>query len=151
MAIPEPGQKIVLDTASSQIVQYLVRLNAGTVREFPGLDHVRRIEVAHPEGADLAGLLELREGSQRLGKRDRPAPMQQIKVDGLHAKTAEAALAGGDGAFPRGIVRIHFADQKYYLPPALNGGPDEFFGAAFSIHFGGIDQGHADIDAALQR
>jgi hypothetical protein len=48
-------------------------------------------------------------------------------------------------------VRVHFADQKYILPPTLNRLANKLLGASFSIHFSRVDHGHPEVDAALKR
>ena len=41
------------------------------------------------------------------------APMQEIEVDPLGAQPLEAALAGGDGAAARGVMRIDLGDDEH--------------------------------------
>ena len=51
----------------------------------------------------------------------------------------------------RGIVRQHLADDEDFVAPARDRFGDDFLGAAVAIHLGGVDQGHAEIDAEPQR
>jgi len=76
--------------------------------------------------------------------------MQQVKVDHIHLEPHEAALAGDDGAAPRGIVRQHLADQEHRVAAPLDRLADQLLGAAVRIHLRRIDQGHAEIDAEAQ-
>jgi hypothetical protein len=46
---------------------------------------------------------------------------------------------------------VDLAHQEHLLALAANGLADHAFGAAFAVHFSGINQGHALVDAALQR
>ena len=52
---------------------------------------------------------------------------------------------------PRRVVRISLADDEGALSVALDGLGNDSFGAAFTVHFRGIDQGHPEIDPELQR
>src|SRR6202171_5626441 len=74
--------------------------------------------------------------------------MQQVAIEAVGLQPLERTLAGGDGAAPRGVARQDFRDQKNLV--ALSGDRlgDHQFGIA--IHFGGVDVGHAEVDAAAQ-
>ena len=61
-----------------------------------------------------------------------------------------AALAGGDNAGARSVVRIDLADDEELVADAVGGTRDDLFGASAAIHLGGVDQGHAEIDAEPQ-
>ena len=76
--------------------------------------------------------------------------MQQVKVDAIGLQTFEAALAGRCRPATGGIVRINLADDENLIAPTPNGLADQRFGLAFTIHFGGIKQGHAQINTELQ-
>ena len=77
----------------------------------------------------LEGLLEPRTA----------APVQQVEVDALDAQALEAALAGGDRAGARGIVRIDLADDEGLVAPAGDRLADDLLGAAVAVHLGGVD------------
>src|SRR3982074_1162010 len=50
---------------------------------------------------------------------------------------------------PRGVAGQHFRDQKNLLAPPGDRLGDHQFG--ITIHLGGVDVGHAEIDATAQR
>ena len=121
------------------------------MRELPRLFHVGCIEIAHSERGNLARALELGEDLQCCGERDRAAPVQQVQVNGVHSETPQAALASGNRAAARRILRVDLADQKHIAASAANRFADQLFGGALSVHLGGIDQRHAEVDSTLQR
>ena len=51
--------------------------------------------------------------------------MQQIEVDAVGLEPLQAALAGGDGAGARGILRQHLADDEALVAPPLDGLGDD--------------------------
>ena len=75
--------------------------------------------------------------------------MKKIAVQSVGVQPFQRPLAGGDRAAPRGVARQHLRDQENLV--ALSGDRlgDHRFGIA--IHFGGVDVGHAEFDAAAQR
>ena len=79
------------------------------------------------------------------------APVQQIEIDTLDIHAFEAALAGGDSARARGIVRIDLADNERSRPLAGQRLADDFLGAAVTIHFGSVDHRIAQFDGVLHR
>ncbi|MNL08951.1 hypothetical protein D3C87_1296950 [compost metagenome] len=76
--------------------------------------------------------------------------MQQIQIDVIGAKPAQASLARLGNALAAGIVRVHLADQKDAVTLAGDSIADHFLGAAFGVHFRGVDQAHAQFDAQAQ-
>jgi hypothetical protein len=48
-------------------------------------------------------------------------------------------------------MRVDLADDEDGVAPAGDGLAHDLLGAAFAIHFGGVDEGHAEIDAKRQR
>ncbi|MNI68918.1 hypothetical protein D3C73_1246410 [compost metagenome] len=48
-------------------------------------------------------------------------------------------------------MRVDLADQEYLIASAGDRFADHLFCAPFSVHFGGVDQGHAQFDAQAQR
>ena len=76
--------------------------------------------------------------------------MQQIEIDAIGAQPFEAALAGLDRAFQAGVPGIDLADDEDLVAPAPDRLADDLFGAAVAVHFGGVDQRHAEIDAGLE-
>src|SRR6185437_15411180 len=63
----------------------------------------------------------------------------------------EAALAGGDCAAARRIVRQHLADDEDLVPVAADRVGDDRLGFAVAVHLGGIDEADAARDAVAQR
>ena len=62
----------------------------------------------------------------------------------------QRALAGGDGAAPRGVARQHLGDQEeFFARQPRDRIRDHELGVA--IHLGGVDVGHAGFDAPAQR
>ncbi|MNN98173.1 hypothetical protein D3C81_2175000 [compost metagenome] len=76
--------------------------------------------------------------------------MQQIQIDVIGAQPAQAALASLGNALAAGVVRVHLADHEDVVALAGDGIADHFLGTAFGVHFGGVDQGHAQFDAQAQ-
>src|SRR5438477_3020765 len=76
--------------------------------------------------------------------------MQQVKIDPVGGQPFEAALASSDDAGARAVVRIDFAHDEEVVAETVDSAGDDLFGAAAAIHFGCVDQGHAEIDAEPQ-
>ena len=75
--------------------------------------------------------------------------MQQIAIETIGLQPLQRSLAGGDGAAPRGVARQHLRDQE--KPVALARDRIRDHELRIAIHLGGIDMGHAEIDATPQR
>ena len=73
--------------------------------------------------------------------------MQQVEIEFVHPKPHEGALAGGNGAPPRGVLRHHLADQEHLVLAPVDRLADEFFRTTIGIHFRRVDQRHAEVDA----
>ncbi len=82
-------------------------------------------------------------------QRIRSTPMQQVAVEAIRLQPFQRTLASRDRAAPRCIARQHFRDQKNIVAPVSNGFGNHQLGVA--IHLGGVDVGHAEIDAAAKR
>src|ERR1700694_3607744 len=91
-----------------------------------------------------------RESVQRLRERRSAAPMQEIKVEPVRSQPLEAALARLDRPASGGGVGKHLADEKDLLAAPGNRLADQNLRFAIAIHFGGIDQRHAEIETKLQ-
>src|SRR6201995_562141 len=50
---------------------------------------------------------------------------------------------------PRGVARQHLGDEEQFVASTRDGVRDDGFGVA--VHLGGVDMGHAALDAALER
>ena len=77
--------------------------------------------------------------------------MEKIKIDRVDAQPLETALACSRQFRVRSVVRIHFRDNKYAVALAFDGVGHDFFRAAFAVHFGCVDQSHAEFDSQTQR
>src|SRR6202171_5419497 len=75
--------------------------------------------------------------------------MQQIAIEPVGLEALHRTLAGGNGAAPRGIAGQDLRHQKDFVASSCNGVRDDRLRIA--IHLGGVDMGHAEIDAAAQR
>src|SRR3954469_24108803 len=75
------------------------------------------------------------------------APMQQIEVEPIGFQALEAALAGFDDPLPAGVPGIDLADKEDLVAATCNRLPGDLLGAAFAVHFGGVNQRHAEIEA----
>ena len=67
------------------------------------------------------------------------------------AEPLEAGFAGFLHRAPRRVLRIDLADEEDAIPPPGDCLAHNRLGLAIGIHFGGIDQGQAEIDAEPQR
>jgi hypothetical protein len=76
--------------------------------------------------------------------------MQQVEVEMVCTKPPQTGFAGQVQAPGRSVVRIGLADQKHLVPLARDRFPDQLFCSSLAIHFGGIDQGHAQLDPFAQ-
>ena len=72
--------------------------------------------------------------------------MQQIAIEIIGLQALQRTLAGGDGAAARGVARQHFRDQEQAV--ALSRDRVRYHELRIAIHLGGVDMGHAEIDAA---
>ena len=77
--------------------------------------------------------------------------MEQVEVETVRAKAVQTPFASGNGAVPRRVLWKHLADDKNLLAPPGDGVSDHPLGAAISVHFGGVDQRHPELDPKLQR
>ena len=83
-------------TGHSAASSNLVGSDGLTAPQRDPLRHVGAIEIADTVVADLAVACEPLEALERLGERDRAAPMQQVEVDPVGTEPFEAALARCD-------------------------------------------------------
>src|SRR5262249_54442085 len=61
----------------------------------------------------------------------------------------QAALAGGDRAGARGVVRIDLADDEQAFAPAADCLGDRLLGAALAVHLRRVDQRDAEVEPEL--
>ena len=62
----------------------------------------------------------------------------------------EASLAGGNDTALAGVVRIDLAYQKHFVAAPGDRFADDSLRPAFAVHFGGIDERHAEIEPLAQ-
>ena len=117
-----------------------------------GLVEVVGVEIADAPGADLAGRCRARRTRRWSRRADaRRASAAGSSRAGRCARRAQRALAGGDGAGARGVVRQHLGDEEHLVAAAGDGLADDALGGAVAVHLGGVDVVHAEIEAAAQR
>jgi hypothetical protein len=75
--------------------------------------------------------------------------MQQIAVEPIGLQPRQRALACLDGSSAGCVARQHLRHEKNLIASPLDRPRHKRLGLA--IHLGGIDMGHAEIDAALER
>ena len=107
-ALAHPRQQVELGPAARQAVEHLVAAGQALV-EARRVFHVAAVEVADAEIGDLSRRAQAVERLERLLEPRAAAPVQQVEIDALDAQALQAALAGGDGAGARGVVRIDLA------------------------------------------
>ena len=76
--------------------------------------------------------------------------MQEVEVEAVGVEALQAALAGGDGAGARGILRQHLAHDEHLVAAPLDGLGHDPLGLSVAIHLGGVDQRHAEVEAELE-
>ena len=107
--------------------------------------HLVRVEVADAPGADLALLDQAFEGGDGFGDGDAAGPVEEVEVEIVGAQAAEAAFAGLREGAGAGVLGIGLADKGDFGAAAGDGLGDDFLGAAIGVHFGGVDEGEAEV------
>ncbi len=79
-------------------------------------------------------------------QRHAAGPVQQVQVDILAVHALQAALASLDDAAAARVMGIKLADQEQAVAAPANGFADHFLGAAFAVHFGGVDHRYIHFD-----
>ena len=74
--------------------------------------------------------------------------MQKIAIEAIGLQPLQRSFAGGDGAAPRCVARQHFRDKKKSV--TFSGDRIRDHELRIAIHLGGVDMGHAEIDAAFE-
>ena len=82
-------------------------------------------------------------------ERVRAGPVQEVAVQPVGAQARERALAGRDGTGARGVAGEHLGDEEDLVAPPGDRLADH--GLRVAVHLGGVDVGHAEIEAAVQR
>src|SRR5271155_2354483 len=91
------------------------------------LVEVADVEVADAPAEDLAVSAQLFESRDRLGKRMRTSPMQQVAIKPVGAQACERAFARGPRSRARGVVRQHFGNQKDLVAAASDNLTNDLF------------------------
>ena len=113
---------------------------------------VRHVEVAHAPGADLPGPEQPVERLERLVEAQVVlGPVQEVAVQGAGIEALQRALAGADGAPAGGVLRHHLGDQEDLVAAPLNRLRNHLLHDAVAVELGGVDVGHAELDAPAQR
>ena len=144
-----PWYHRMLDRALLQMIEHLIAGDPALARYSEHLVEIIDIEIADAPCADLAGVREFLERRNGFRERVRSAPMQQIAIEPVGLQSFQRALASCNGATPRGVARQHLGNQKQIVALARDRLRNDELGIA--IHLGGVDVGHAEIDAAAQR
>src|SRR5437879_3447809 len=142
-----PWQELELDAATLEIVEHLIGRNVRAVEQVDQLLHVADIEIADAPVSDLASTHQTFEGIDGLFQRNESPPMQQIEIDLMHPEPGQTSVASRYRAVSVGVLRQHLAHQKDFVAPSLDGLADKPFSATVGVHFGRVDQAHAEIDA----
>jgi hypothetical protein len=74
--------------------------------------------------------------------------VQEIAIEPVGLQPLQRTLTCGDGAAPRSVARQHFRHQENLV--ALSGDRVRNHQFGIAIHLGGVDVGHAEIDATAQ-
>jgi hypothetical protein len=77
--------------------------------------------------------------------------MQKVKVEAICFQPTQTGFAGPLDRTPSRIVGIDLADQEDLIANLGKRFAHEGLGGAVAVHFGGVDQGHAKIDASAKR
>jgi hypothetical protein len=129
------------------VIEHLIRCTALAAANGQQFFHVGDVEVRHTPTDDLAIASQTLERTNGFGERNPPAPVEQIQIEPIGIKTLQTSLACGDRTLGAGVVRIHFADHEHTIPLTGDCGCDNFLRAPVTVHFSGVDERHAEIDA----
>ena len=113
-----PGQQVPFDAAPRRGCRAPGCWRRRAARDGRQLRHLVGVEVADAPVADLAVAAQPLERRHGLRQRVRAAPVQQVEVEPVGAEPPQAALAGGDRALGRRVVRVDLADQEDLVAPA---------------------------------
>lgn len=85
------------------------------------------------------------EGLDRLRQWDAPTPVQEIKINPIGCQALEAALAGRESPFARGMLRKDFADEENLLPAAGDCFSNQPLRGPITINLGRVNQRQSKI------
>src|ERR1700722_13524293 len=143
-----PGKHSMLNRSFSQVIQDLIARDAGRANDAPELIEGAYVEIAHTPRQDLPVALKRLESGDRVLQWMWSAPMQQVAVEPVGPEAVERSLASGDGTLNRGVLGQHLRYQKDLVAAAGNRATNQFLGVARTVHLGGVDMRHAEVEAA---
>src|ERR1700760_1224759 len=77
--------------------------------------------------------------------------MQQVEIEMISAKTAEARVASPRDAVSHHVVGPHFGYQEYAVALTGDHTADQFLGSAVAVYLRCVDQCHPEREAGAQR
>src|SRR5262249_33322390 len=150
-ALAAPGHERMLDRPFLEVVEDLVARDPTRPGDRDRALHPVDVEVADAPGACLPARDELLEGGDRLLQRMPARPVEQVDVEPIRPEPPERRLAGGDRALAGGVSGQHLRHEEDLVAPPGDRLPDDLFDPARAVHLGGVDMGHAGIDAGTER
>ena len=107
-------------------------------------------EVGDPEGPDLALVHEATEPLHGLLERMGAGGVEQVDVEPVGPEAAKAAVARLDGATVGGVGRQDLRHEEDFVPTAPDRLANHLLDGSGTVHLGGVDVGHAELDAPPQ-
>src|ERR1700704_4898832 len=151
VSVAAPRHQIVLDAAPCQVIEDLVSRNVRAADEPSKLDHVYHVEIADAPIANFACTDQRGKGVERFLEWYIAAPVQQIEIEAVCSKPPQTVLARVHCPRPCRIVGENLADKEQLVAASGDGFANERLGSAVSVHFCGVDQRHAEIEADAER
>ncbi len=144
-----PRQQCPIGFAAREVVENLIRAD---LRATGGVElvHVLDVEVADAPPQDFPGMHERLELLDDLGERRAAAPVQQVQIEAVGAEAAQAAIARGDRAAARGVLRIDLADQVHVVAASGDRFADHLLRAALPVHLRRVDQPESEVETESQ-
>ena len=141
----EPRQQVQFGASPDQIVEDLIGHAAIPARS-DKLFHIVGIEIADTPVSDLSCRFERLQCLHCLSERHRSPPMEQVEVQPVGAEPLQARLARTGKARARCVLRTCLADEEQLVANAAQRLGYQRFGRTIAVHFGRIDQRHAQFD-----
>src|SRR5579883_454927 len=150
-ACTAPGQQIIFNPASREVVENLVGGDSGTTRKGQQFLQIRDGEIAHAPQADFPRVDECCEAVERFLQRDRPTPVEEVEVELICPEAVQAALTSGDCSAPGRVLWQDLAHQERLVASSGKRLTDEFFRGTIRVHLSSIDHGHPEVETEAQR
>ena len=141
----------VLGVALEHVVEHLVASDDAFAHELDGVLEIARVEVRDAPRADFAVLLQRLEGAERLGKRLRSAPVEEIEIDAIGAEPSQAFLAREERPRVRRVVRMNLRREERLGAVAGDRLAHDVLHGSAPVDLGSVDVIHAAIDRAPNR